>query len=71
MTRSKGRTRGLVAVGASGTIATLIHTGVASPYPDLRIAYLLCIAVGVWGLIEIVWSLGTAAPEREHDAKAR
>jgi hypothetical protein len=64
MTRVKRRTRGLVAVAVSGVIAALIHFGAAAPHPDLRIAYLICVGVGVWGLIDIAWSLGEARPPR-------
>lgn len=59
MNRVKRRTRGLVAVAVSGVIAALIDSGVAAPHPDLRTAYLICVGVGVWGLIDIAWSLGT------------
>ena len=45
---------GAVAVLASATIAILIATGVAEPYPNLRFAYFLCVAVGVFGLIQLI-----------------
>ena len=41
MTRAKRRTRGLIALAASVAIAALIHYGIASPYPDLKTAYLI------------------------------
>lgn len=65
MTRVKRRTRGFVAVAVSGIIAALIHLGAAAPHPDLRTAYLICVGVGVWGLIDIAWSLGAARPARD------
>lgn len=64
MTRVRRRTRGLVALAVSGLIAALIYFGVATPYPELRTAYLICVGVGVWGLIDIAWSFGTARSER-------
>jgi len=64
VTRVKRRTRGIVAVAASAVIAALIHFGAAAPHPDLRTAYLICVGVGVWGLIDIAWSLGEARPAR-------
>ena len=45
---------GMVALLASATIAILISTGVAEPYPNPRFAYLLCAAVGVFGLIQLM-----------------
>ncbi len=54
------RIRGLVALAASGVIAALTYVGLATPYPELKIAYLICVGVGVWVLIDIVWSLGAA-----------
>jgi multidrug transporter EmrE-like cation transporter len=64
MTRVKRRTRGVVAVAVSGVIAALIYFGVATPHPELRTAYLICVGVGVWGLIDIAWSLGAARSGR-------
>lgn len=64
MIRMKRRTRGLIAVAVSGAIAALIYSGVASPHPDLRTAYLVCVGVGVWGLIDIAWSMGAAQTVR-------
>lgn len=60
MTQVKRRTRGLLAIAVSGVIAALIYSGVATPHPDMRTAYLICVGVGVWGLIDIAWSLGAA-----------
>ncbi len=60
MTREKRRTRGAVAVAVSGAIASLIYFGLATPHPELRTAYLICVGVGLWGLIDIAWSLGAA-----------
>ncbi len=57
MTRAQRRTRGLIALAASAAIATLIHYGIASPYPDLKIAYLISVGVALWGFIDIVRSL--------------
>ncbi|MEM1010962.1 MAG: hypothetical protein AAGI46_01935 [Planctomycetota bacterium] len=65
MTRAKRRTRGLIALGASGVVAALIHSGIAAPYPDLATAYLICAAVSLWGVIDLAWSLGTAEPAVE------
>ena len=48
---------GLSALVASITIAILVKTGVAEPYPNLRQAYLLCVVVGVIGLIQILVAL--------------
>ena len=45
---------GVIAVVASATVATLIATGVAEPYPDLRMAYLICVAVAVFGLVQLI-----------------
>ena len=45
---------GIVALLASAAIAILIATGLAEPYPNLRFAYLLCVAVGVVGLIQLI-----------------
>jgi hypothetical protein len=59
------RGRGLVALAASGVIAALMYFGLATPYPELKIAYLICVGVGVWGLIGIVWSLGAAGAKRD------
>lgn len=56
---------GLVALAASGLIGALIYFGLATPYPDLQIAYLICVGVGVWGLIDMAWSLGEAKPVRD------
>lgn len=46
--------RGFIAIVASVVIALLVRTGIAEPRPDLMWAYILCGAVGLWGLIEIV-----------------
>jgi hypothetical protein len=64
MTRTKRRTRGLIAITSSGVIAALIHFGVAAPHPYLRAAYLICVGAGVWGLIDIALSLGAARSAR-------
>ena len=45
---------GVVAILVSATIAILIATGMARPYPDLKFAYLICAAVGVFGLIQLI-----------------
>jgi hypothetical protein len=47
-------TFGLVALGASATVALLIGTGVANPYPDLEFAYILCGAVALAGLVQLI-----------------
>ena len=57
MTRARRRTRGLIALAASAAIAALIHYGIASPNPDLKIAYLISVGVALWGIIDIVRSL--------------
>ena len=57
MTRTMRRMRGLIALAASAAIAAMIHYGFASPYPQLKIAYIICVAVALWGLIDIVRSL--------------
>jgi hypothetical protein len=49
--------RGVVAIGASAVVATLIATGVARPWPNLETAYFAAAAVAVWGLIDIVRGL--------------
>ena len=64
MTRVKRRTRGIVALAASGVIAALIYFGAATPYPELKTAYLICVGVGVWGFIDIISSLGAAKAKR-------
>lgn len=64
MTPGKRRTRGFVAIAVSGAIAALIYFGFAKPHPELGTAYLICVGVGVWGLIDIAWSLGTVRPRR-------
>ena len=46
--------RGAIAIVASAVIALLIRTGIAEPHPDLIWAYICCVAVGLWGLIEII-----------------
>lgn len=46
--------RGLIAMIVSGTIALLIRTGIVEPYPNLKLAYIGCSAVGTWGLIDII-----------------
>lgn len=45
---------GIVAPLISATVAILIATGVAKPYPNLMIAYLICVAIGVFGLIQFI-----------------
>jgi hypothetical protein len=45
---------GLVALVVSATIAWLIANGIAQPYPDLKFAYLICVAVAVAGLIQLI-----------------
>jgi len=45
---------GIVALLASSAIAILISTGAAEPYPNLKFAYLLCVAVGVFGLVQLI-----------------
>ncbi len=57
MTRAKRRTRGLIALAASAAIAALIHYKIAIPYPGMKIAYLICVGVALWGFIDIVRSL--------------
>ena len=56
-TRAKRRIRGLIALAASAAIAAMIHYGFASPYPQLKIAYIVCVGVALWGFIDIVRSL--------------
>ncbi len=58
--REKRKTHGVVAVAVSGAIAALIYFGLATPHPELRAAYLICVGVGLWGLIDIARSLGAA-----------
>jgi hypothetical protein len=45
-------------------IAALIYFGAATPFPDLKSAYLICVGVAVWGFIDIIWSLGAAKAKR-------
>lgn len=54
----------LVAIVASGVIATLLAAGAVNPYPTLKLAYLLCVAVGVFGLIQLVIALTSRPPHR-------
>ncbi|MCW5765934.1 MAG: hypothetical protein KIT68_08145 [Phycisphaeraceae bacterium] len=56
--------RGLVVLAASAVIAELMCFELAMPYPELGIACLTCAGAGVWGLIDIVWSLGAARVNR-------
>jgi len=35
-------------------IAILIKTGVAQAYPNEAFAYLACVGIGVWGMIDII-----------------
>jgi len=55
---------GILAVLASATIAILIATGTAEPFPNLRFAFLLCIAVGVVGLIQLILAVATRPPNK-------
>jgi len=56
---------GIVAILASSTIATLIATGLARPHPSLEFAYLICVAVGIFGLIQLILAIaGSAAVRR-------
>jgi len=55
---------GFVAVLASATISIMIATGVAAPYPNLRFAYFLCVAVGVAGLIHLIIALAVSPPDK-------
>lgn len=57
MTRTRRRTRGLIVLATSAAIAALMYYGAASPYPDLKIAYLICAGVALWGFIDIDRSL--------------
>jgi hypothetical protein len=43
----------LAAILGSATIATLMATGLAHPHPELKLAYLLCVAVGATGLVQL------------------
>lgn len=47
----------LVAIVTSAVIATLIATGAANPHPNLKFAYLICAAVGMFGLIQLVLAI--------------
>lgn len=53
---------GVTAPLVSAAIAILIATGVAEPYPNLRVAYLLCVAVGVVGLVQFVLAIVEPKP---------
>lgn len=52
----------LVAILASVVIATLIARGAVTPYPNLQLAYLICVAVGVFGLIQLVIAITGRSP---------
>lgn len=49
---------GIVAIAASVTIAVLIGTGLANPYPSLEFAYLICLVAGATGLIQLISQFG-------------
>lgn len=49
---------GIVALAASSSIAILIKTGLANPYPDPDLAYIVCLAVGTAGLIQLISQCG-------------
>lgn len=54
ITITKIRLRGILGITISVIIASLIKTGVAQPYPSEMVAYLACVGVGVWGLIDFI-----------------
>lgn len=57
----------LVAILASVAIATLIATGAAKPYPNLKFAYFICVAVGVFGLVQLVVAITSWSPNESLD----
>ena len=54
----------LVAIRASVVIATLIARGAVTPYPNLKLAYLICVAVGLFGLIQLVIAISSRSPDQ-------
>ncbi len=48
---------GMLAILVSGLIAVMIKTGMASPYPDTKVAYFICGAMGVFGFVQLVIAL--------------
>lgn len=61
---------GLVAILASAVIATLAAAGAVNPYPNLKLAYLLCVTVGVFGLIQLVIALTSRSPQSSPERTA-
>lgn len=54
----------LVAILASVVIAALIARGAINPYPNLKLAYLICVAVGVFGFIQLVIAITGRSPNK-------
>jgi hypothetical protein len=48
---------GLVSILSSIVIAILITTGVAEPHPNFRFAYFICVAVGVFGFVQLIMAV--------------
>jgi uncharacterized membrane protein YjgN (DUF898 family) len=42
---------GILAILASTVIATMIATGLAQPWPNLKVAYFTCVMVGFLGAV--------------------
>ena len=53
----KRLTFGILALLISATIATLIYIDLVTPHPNLKFSYLICVAVGVTGLIQLIIGL--------------
>jgi hypothetical protein len=51
----------VTAILVSAAIAALLATGFAEPSPNLKVAYFVCVAVGVVGLIQLVVALTTGS----------
>jgi hypothetical protein len=54
----------VTAILVSAAIAALLATGVAEPSPNLKVAYFVCVAMGVLGLIQLVVAL-TSGPQSD------
>lgn len=52
----------LVAILTSVVIAALVARGVVNPYPNVKLAYLICVAVGVFGLMQLVIAIASGSP---------
>lgn len=51
---------GVVAIFASFLVSILIYSGVANPYPDMKTAFMLCLGVAAFGVIQLMMAwLGT------------